>query len=254
MRWGDELAKARASEAREAESIRAESESDRQVDCDTVLAGGKKARPAEEQDLLPPALNPVLAGLLHNAILTPLPAPSLGPAQPAASNNTVPQSFNLADFEREEDPFDKLELKTINDKEELRSILQSQPHTSMSDLEPSEPNDTPVAQSKPAVFHKPNGLVGLLDLKQSGLGGPGGQVDTGRPCNIRSLTFPKLSDPGDSPTEPPFIIYPAAPQSRSLPNGTPHSLIRSTLHTSATLAAELPGHTHNGTPKQVLEP
>ncbi|XP_062867997.1 ubiquitin-associated protein 1 [Trichomycterus rosablanca] len=258
--WGDELAKARASEAWEAESILAESEKDRQAalqDSDAGLAGGKKARSAEEQDLLPPALNPVLAGLRHNAILTPLPAPSFGPAQPAASN-PAPQSLNLADFEREEDPFDKLELKTINDKEELRSILQSQPQSSMSvsasDPSTQEPNDTPHVQSKTAIFHKPNGLVGLLDLKQPGLGGmgsPTGQMDTGRPCNIRSLTFPKLSDPGDSPTDPPFNLYPAAPpQSRSLPNGTPPSLVRSTPHTSATLAVELPGHAHNGMPKQ----
>lgn len=261
VRWGDDLAKARAAEAREAESRQEETEKERQAalqDSDAGLAGGKKARPAEEQDLLPPALNPVLAGLWHNAILTPLPAPSFGPARPAASN-PAPQSLNLADFEREEDPFDKLELKTLDDKEELRSILQSQPQTSVSVSTPEGSGGkdiaTPPQQAKAGIFHKPNGLVGLLDLEQAGVGGVAasrGHTDAERPCNIRSLTFPKLSDPGDSPSDPPFTIYPAAPQ-RSLPNGTPLSLLRSTPHTSATLPVELPGHAPNGTPKQVLD-
>lgn len=261
VRWGDDMAKARAAEAREAESRRADSGKDRQAalqDGDAGLAGGKKARPAEEQDLLPPALNPVLAGLRHNAILTPLPAPSFGPAQPAASN-PAPQSLNLADFEREEDPFDKLELKTLDDKEELRSILQSQPQASGPALTPEstggEDGAAPPQQAKVGILHKPNGLVGLLDLEQAGVGGVAtsrGQIDAERPCNIRSLTFPKLSDPGDSPSDPPVTIFPAAPQ-RSLPNGTPQSLLRSTPHTSSTLPAELPGHAPNGTPKQVLD-
>lgn len=261
VRWGDDLAKARAAAAREAESRQVESEKDRQAalqDSDVGLAGGKKARPAEEQDLLPPALNPVLAGLRHNAILTPLPAPTFGPTQPAASN-PVPQSLNLADFEREEDPFDKLELKTLDDKEELRSILQSQPHVSgfVSTAESSGGEDcsAPPQQAKVGIFYKPNGLVGLLDLEQAGIGGMAtfrAQIDAERPCNIRSLTFPKLSDPGDSPSDPPFIIYPAAPQ-RSLPNGTPLSMLRSTPQTSSTLPVELPGHAPNGTAKQVLE-
>lgn len=260
MRWGDDLAKARAAEAREAESRQAETEKERQAalqDSDAGLAGGKKARPTEEADLLPPALNPVLAGLRHNAILTPLPAPSFGPMQPAASN-PAPQSLNLADFEREEDPFDKLELKTLDDKEELRSILQSQPQTSVPASTPEsaggEDSAAPPQQTKVGIFHKPNGLVGLLDLEQAGVGGVAtskGQIDAERPCNIRSLTFPKLSDPGDSPSDPPSTIYPAA-LPRSLANGTPLSLLRSTPHTSSTLSVELPGHAPNGTPKQVL--
>ncbi|TSK72106.1 Ubiquitin-associated protein 1 [Bagarius yarrelli] len=258
VRWGDNLAKARAAEARESESRRAESEKEKQAalqDSDAGLAGGKKARPAEEQDLLPPALNPVLAGLRHNAILTPLPAPSFGPAQPAASS-PAPQSLNLADFEREEDPFDKLELKTLDDKEELRSILQSQPQTSVSVSAPEstggEDSCATPQQAKAGIFHKPNGLVGLLDLEQAGVACVAtskGQIDADRPCNIRSLTFPKLSDPGDSPSDTPVIIYPAAPQ-RTLPNGTPLSLLRSTPQTSSTLPVELPGHAPNGPPKQ----
>ncbi|XP_036444081.1 ubiquitin-associated protein 1 [Colossoma macropomum] len=259
--WGEGLAKVRADEAQAAELRRVESEKDRQAasqDSDAGLAGGKKAHPTDEQDLLPPALNPVLAGLRHNAILTPLPAPSFGPAQPAP-NNPAPQSLNLADFEREEDPFDKLELKTLDDKEELRSILQSQPHSSISAPEPPPPeprpasqSNTPPLQAKSALFHKPNGLIGLLDLERPGGGGvvaTRGQIDAERPCNIRSLTFPKLSDPGDSPSEPPLNLYPAAPP-RSLPNGTPPSLLRSIPHTNSSMPGELSGHAPNGTPKQ----
>lgn len=256
VRWGEDLAKARANGAQTAESRQVESEKDRQTasqDADAGLAGGKKAHPTEEQELLPPALNPVLAGLRHNAILTPLPAPSFGPAQPA-SNNPAPQSLNLADFEREEDPFDKLELKTLDDKEELRSILQSQPQSSISAPEapvpepcPPSQNNTPPLQDKSVLFHKPNGLVGLLDLERSG-----GQIDAERPCNIRSLTFPKLSDPGDSPSEFPLNLYPAAPP-RSLPNGTPPMLLSSTTHTNSSIPGELSGHAQNGTPKQVLD-
>ncbi|XP_076851008.1 ubiquitin-associated protein 1 [Brachyhypopomus gauderio] len=259
VRWGEDLAKVRASETRAAEAQPVESEIDGQnssQDSDVGLAGVKKARSAEEQDLLPPALNPVLAGLRHNAILTPLPAPSFGPAQPVSNNPA--QNLNLADFEREEDPFDKLELKTLDDKEELRSILQSQPQSSLSPPEPPPPeplppsqSSTPPLQAKAPVFHKPNGLVGLLDLERpvaGVVGSPRGQIDAERPCNIRSLTFPKLSDPGDSPTDPPLGVYPAAV--RGLPNGTPPSLLRSTPHTGSTPPVELPGHAPNGTTKQ----
>lgn len=258
IEWGEELDKARAAEARAAEAARAESESERQVDpnsSDAGLVGGKKARPSEEQDLLPPALNPVLAGLRHNAILTPLPAPSFGPTRPVPSN-PAPQSLNLADFEREEDPFDKLELKTLDDKEELRSILQSQPQSSVSppqlsqtEPRPPSPSSTPPLQAKAGMFHKPNGLVGLLDLDRGGvLGTSVEQIDTDRPCNIRSLTFPKLSDPGDSPSDAP--LYQQIP-TRNLSNGTPPSLQRTVPHTNTTATQEHPGYTQNGTQKQV---
>uniref|UniRef100_A0A8C2IL91 Ubiquitin-associated protein 1 n=1 Tax=Cyprinus carpio TaxID=7962 RepID=A0A8C2IL91_CYPCA len=259
VQWGEELAKARAAEARAAEAARTDSENERQAaaqEADVGLVGGKKARPSDEQDVVPPAMNPVLAGLRHNAILMPLPAPSFGPTRPAPSN-PAPQSLNLADFEREEDPFDKLELKTLDDKEELRNILQSQPQSSVSppqlppeEHRPTSPSNTPPLQTKAGIFHKPNGLVGLLDLDRGGVvGTPHGQIDADRPCNIRSLTFPKLSDPGDSPLEPPFSVYPAA-QPRSLSNGTPPSLQRTALHTNTTLPQEQPVFPQNGTQKQ----
>lgn len=150
MCWGQDLAKARANKSQAAKSRQEESKKHIQ-DADAGLADGKEADPAEEQGFLPPALNPVLAGLWHNAILTPLPAPNVGLAQPAP-NIPTSQRLNLADFEREENPFDKLELKTLNDKEELRSILQSQSQSSVTAPEPPHPEPCPPSQNTPPTF------------------------------------------------------------------------------------------------------
>ncbi|XP_051537129.1 ubiquitin-associated protein 1 [Myxocyprinus asiaticus] len=260
VQWGEELAKARAAEARAAEAARTESENERHAaahDADVGLVGGKKARPSDEQELVPTALNPVLAGLWHSAILTPLPAPSFGPTQPAPSI-PAPQSLNLADFEREEDPFDKLELKTLDDKEELRNILQSQPQLSVSPSQlpqmephPPSPSSTSPIQAKAGIFLKPNGLVGLLDLDRGVVvGTTRGQIDADRPCNIRSLTFPKLSDPGDSPSGAPLGTYQANPP-WSMSNGTPPSLQRTAPHANTTLPQDQPAYAQNGTLKQL---
>ncbi|XP_035246701.1 ubiquitin-associated protein 1 [Anguilla anguilla] len=247
VRWGEELADARAAQERarlRAEAALAEQEAQETAAASQDSDGRPEGHTPDEQDLLPPALNPVLAGLRHNAILTPLPAPSLGPVRHPSPPPPPPQSLNLADFEREEDPFDKLELKTLDDREELRSILQVQsatppdpaPRSRSSTPPPApapapNPAPAPAPAPKPALFHKPNGLVALLDLDGHGGGGLG-QLENDRPCNIRSLTFPKLSDPGD----------PAPP--RSLPNGGPLS--------SAGVKNDV-GRSqdpHNGTPKE----
>ncbi|CAB1354162.1 unnamed protein product [Coregonus sp. 'balchen'] len=256
VRWGAELAEARAAEARAAEAARAELESREHSapaqDPDGGLAcGGKRPCPAEEQEALPPAMNPLMASLHHNAILTPLPAP----ARQTAPSIPTPQYLNLADFEREEDPFDKLELKTLDDREELRNILQSQPQPqqqpqSVSPPEAPQPRpasrgSTPPPQllatslpAKTGFAHKPNGLVALLDMDRAGDLSRGQTMDPDRPCNIRSLTFPKLSDPGDSYCPPPVP--------RSLPNGSPPAPQQKTeeppSHTQ---------HTKNGAPKQI---
>ncbi|XP_070815349.1 ubiquitin-associated protein 1 [Chaetodon trifascialis] len=265
VRWGVELAEARAAEAR-AEEAAAKQEAESR-ECltqaqDIDSGGGKKPQSAaEDQDLPPPALNPVLAGLSHNAILTPLPAPSLGPRKTQPS---IPQlhSLNLADFEREEDPFDKLELKTLDDKEELRNILQSQPQplppSSVSPPEvsqrgsasrgnsPSPPSTNTSLTAKPGFTHKPNGLVALLDMDRVGHPGRVGFDTDDRPCNIRSLTFPKLSDSGD----PEPVRYSPLPATnptprQNLPNGSPPTLPK----TQVIVAPEPPSHTKSGAPK-----
>uniref|UniRef100_A0A8C6Y8X4 Ubiquitin associated protein 1 n=1 Tax=Naja naja TaxID=35670 RepID=A0A8C6Y8X4_NAJNA len=108
--------------------------------------------------------------------------------------------FNPADFECEEDPFDKLELKTLDDKEELKNILQIHADTTgpiMAQLldgglpkvaPPSVLQDQEVLASleraaldlKP--LHKPNGLVTLPQL--------GGCEKMS--LSSKSLSFPKL--------------------------------------------------------------
>lgn len=267
MRWGVELAEARAAEARAEEAAakqEAESRESLSQTQDIESGGGKNLRSAaEDQDLLPPALNPVLAGLSHNAILTPLPAPSLGPRKTQPST-PQPHSLNLADFEREEDPFDKLELKTLDDKEELRNILQSQPQPlpppSVSPPEvsqsgsasrgssPSPPSTDTSLTAKPGFTHKPNGLVALLDMDRVGHPGRAGFDTDDRPCNIRSLTFPKLSDSGDpEPVKYSPLPAPIPAPRQSLPNGSPPTLPK----TQVIVAPEPPSHTKSGAPKLV---
>ncbi|XP_034022996.1 ubiquitin-associated protein 1 isoform X2 [Thalassophryne amazonica] len=264
--WGNELAEARAAEARAQEMAAAkpEAESTESFTKSHDVDGSSRNRTrtaAEDQDLPPPALNPVLAGLSHNAILTPLPAPSLGPRNTQPS---IPQqhSLNLADFEREEDPFDKLELKTIDDKEELRSILQSQPQLrpSVSPPEsselgsasrgnsPSPPSSHISFSVKPACAHKPNGLVALVDMERVGQPGRVGADTDDRPCNIRSLTFPKLLD--SSEPESVTVRYSAIPApiptlQNNRTNGSPP-----TIHKSHVIVAPEPAsRTKNGAPK-----
>lgn len=234
VRWGIELADARAAAARAEEAaVKQEAESRDSLSRDVDGGGVNNLRSGgDDQDLPPPALNPVLAGLSHNAILTPLPAPRLGPRK-CQDSTPQPQNLNLADFEREEDPFDKLELKTLDDKEELRNILQSQPQPPPSvsppqqgsvsrGNSPSPPSTNTSVSSKPGFAHKPNGLVALMDLDKVGHPRRAGFDTDDRPCNIRSLTFPKLSDSG----EPESVKYSPTPvpvpsPRRNLTNGSP---------------------------------
>ncbi|XP_059185421.1 ubiquitin-associated protein 1 isoform X2 [Centropristis striata] len=264
VRWGVELAEARAAEARAEEAAAKQVAENRECLAqaqDINGGGGKKPLSAEDQDLLPPALNPVLAGLSHNAILTPLPAPSLGPRKAQPSTPQL-HSLNLADFEREEDPFDKLELKTLDDKEELRNILQSQPQPqpppSVSPPEvtqigsgsrgssPSPPSTNTSLPAKPGFTHKPNGLVDLLDMERVGHPGRTGFETDDRPCNIRSLTFPKLSDSGDpEPVRYSHLPTPIPLTRQNLPNGSPTTIPKSQV----IVAPEPTSHTKSAAPK-----
>ncbi|XP_041836693.1 ubiquitin-associated protein 1 [Melanotaenia boesemani] len=259
-RWGIELAEVRAAQARAEEAAakqEAESKDSLAKAQDNDDGGGKKTLSvAEDQDPPPPALNPVLAGLSHNAILTPLPAPSFGPRKTQPSTPQT-HSLNLADFEREEDPFDKLELKTLDDKEELRCILQSQPQPppSVSSPEasqqgstsrgnsPSPPNTNTSFSTKPGFAHKPNGLVALLDMDRVGHPGRVGFDTDDRPCNIRSLSFPKLSDPEPVKYSP--FPAPIPGPRQNLPNGSPPTLPK----TQFIVAPETSSHNKSGTPK-----
>ncbi|KAL6111803.1 ubap1 [Pungitius sinensis] len=270
VRWGVQLAEAREAEARAEEAAAKQEAESRECSAqaqDMDAGGGKKLRSAaDDQDLLPPALNPVLAGLSHNAILTPLPAPSLGPRKIQPSTPQL-HSLNLADFEREEDPFDKLELKTLDDREELRNILQSQPQPqpqaeaqpqpqsppSVSRPEvpptgsgsrgnsPSPPSINTSLAPKSGFSHKPNGLISLLDMDRVGHPGRTGFDTDDRPCNIRSLTFPKLSDSVD----PEPVRYSPLPAPRQLTNGSPPA----TPKTQVIVGPEPTSHPKGSAPK-----
>ncbi|XP_077429947.1 ubiquitin-associated protein 1 [Vanacampus margaritifer] len=255
VRWGLELAEARAAEAR-VEEAAAKQEAENQESLaqseDINGGGGKKPSSAvEDHDHPPPAMNPILAGMSHDAILTPLPAPSFGPRKIQPSTPQL-HGLNLADFEREEDPFDKLELKTLDDKEELRNILQSQPQPvsvsppAGSQQGPASRGNTPSPPTntslpvKAGFAHKPNGLVALMDMDRVGQHVRSGMEVEDRPCNIRSLSFPKLSDSGDP--EPARF----SPR-RNLPNGSPPIKPKSQV----IVAPEHLGFSKGGGPKQV---
>ncbi|KAL4658980.1 ubiquitin-associated protein 1 isoform X1 [Arapaima gigas] len=246
VRWGEELIRARKAQQRaqlQAHTVGTDTTGSKQTAVQQNQNGGssktKSCHPSEDKDPPPPAVNPVLAGLMHNAILTPLPAPSFGPVR--SPSPPPSQSLNLADFEREEDPFDKLELKTLDDKEELRSILQLQlgaPPQLRAERCSTEPELV-----KPGGLSKPNGLVTLLEMDQPG-GCSLGQLETDRPCNIRSLTFPKLSEPGDSSESAKSSV--SSPQC-SVPNGVPPGLVQAVPQNES---CQLHGHMHNETLKQ----
>ncbi|ETE62599.1 Ubiquitin-associated protein 1, partial [Ophiophagus hannah] len=162
---------------------------------------------------LPLPINPILAGLHHNSILTPTPANSSALKQKVLSPPHTKADFNPADFECEEDPFDKLELKTLDDKEELKNILQIHVDTTgpiMAQLldgslpkvaPPSVLQDQEVLASleraaldlKP--LHKPNGLVTLPQLggcEKMSLSSKVSLSPVTTVSNIKSLSFPKL--------------------------------------------------------------
>ncbi|XP_026569690.1 ubiquitin-associated protein 1 [Pseudonaja textilis] len=156
---------------------------------------------------LPLPINPILAGLHHNSILTPTPANSSALKQKALSPSHTKADFNPADFECEEDPFDKLELKTLDDREELKNILQIHvdttgpivaqlldgglpkvaPPSVLQDQEVLASLERAALDLKP--LHKPNGLVTLPQLG-------GCEKVSLSPVttvsNIKSLSFPKL--------------------------------------------------------------
>ncbi|NWI14655.1 UBAP1 protein, partial [Crypturellus soui] len=168
---------------------------------------------------IPPPINPILAGLLHNNILTPTPADNSAVKQKILSPPHPKADFNPADFECEEDPFDKLELKTIDEKEELKNILEIHVGTTRPIvaqlLDSSLPEGGPesvledeevlVSIERTALdfkpLHKPNGFITLPQLgncEKMSLSSKVSLSPITSVSNIKSLSFPKLdSDESD---------------------------------------------------------
>lgn len=65
-----------------------------------------------------------LPSLEPNSMLKPVPSSS-GPLVSGKPDVTITSKLNLEDFEAESSPFDSIALKTLNDLEELESVLQN---------------------------------------------------------------------------------------------------------------------------------
>ncbi|XP_051499957.1 ubiquitin-associated protein 1-like isoform X1 [Apus apus] len=164
-------------------------------------------------EVMPPPINPILASLQHNSILTPTPADSSTVKQKVLSPPHPKADFNPADFECEDDPFDKLELKTIDDKEELKNILEI--HVGTTEPVVAQLLDNTLAKGgsesvlrdeqvlasiekatldfKP--LHKPNGFITLPQLgncEKMSLSSKASLSPITSVNNIKSLSFPKL--------------------------------------------------------------
>ncbi|XP_056661965.1 ubiquitin-associated protein 1 isoform X1 [Monodelphis domestica] len=164
---------------------------------------------------MPPPINPILASLQHNNILTPTRVSSSAIKQNVLSPPHTKADFNPADFECEEDPFDNMELKTIDEKEELRNILvgttgpivaqildnnlpKGGSGSVLQDQEVLASLERAALDFKP--LHKPNGFITLPQLgncEKMSLSSKVSLPPVTAVSNIKSLSFPKL-DSDDS--------------------------------------------------------
>ncbi|XP_040399256.1 ubiquitin-associated protein 1-like [Cygnus olor] len=209
-------------------------------------------------EAIPPPINPILAGLQHNNILTPTPADSSAVKQKVLSPPRPKADFNPADFESEEDPFDKLELKTIDDKEELKNILEIHVGTTgpvvaqlldsslpkggsesvLQDQEVLASIERATLDFKP--LHKPNGFITLPQLgncEKMSLSSKVSLSPITSVSNIKSLSFPKL-DSDESDQKSPKLMS-TFHSTTCLHNGTFLSSLQACAQTKA---SELNGH------------
>ncbi|NXG41294.1 UBAP1 protein, partial [Psilopogon haemacephalus] len=207
-----------------AEDIKKIEAAQREAECKAEEAlGNPKAAPGVSNKMgfsegpcpeaMPPPINPILTSLQHNNILTPMPANSSSLKQKVLSPPCPKADFNLADFECEEDPFDKLELKTINDKEELKNILEIHVGTTETVVAPLLDNTLPKGGSESVLqdekvlasieratldfkpLHKPNGFITLPQLgncEKMSLSSKVSVSPITSASNIKFLSFPKL--------------------------------------------------------------
>ncbi|XP_053557012.1 ubiquitin-associated protein 1 isoform X1 [Bombina bombina] len=214
IKWAEEIKQIKAAQ-KEAE-LKAEAAISHSDD------GASGCNEGNEGMDFPPPINPVHASLQHNNILTPTPANNSAIPSKVSSPPHINADFNPADFECEEDPFDKLELKTLDDKEELRNILGVQARSAVVNQDINKDNsseagkgqdpasavkeeDVPTAVDQVTLdfklLRKPNGFINLPQLENCELMPPSSNVSLSpftSVSNIKSLSFPKLdSDDGD---------------------------------------------------------
>ncbi|NXL15947.1 UBAP1 protein, partial [Setophaga kirtlandii] len=216
IEWAEDIKKIQAAQ-REAERKAEEALANSKVAPEDSTKMGFSEGPCPEA--MPPPINPILASLQHNNILTPTPANTSSVKQKVLSPPRPKADFNPADFECEEDPFDKLELKTIDDKEELKNILEIHVGTTGPIVAQLLDNTLPKGGSESVLqdeevlasiekatldfkpLHKPNGFITLPQLgncEKMSLSSKVSLSPITSVSNIKSLSFPKLdSDEGD---------------------------------------------------------
>uniref|UniRef100_A0A8V0YCN4 Ubiquitin-associated protein 1 n=1 Tax=Gallus gallus TaxID=9031 RepID=A0A8V0YCN4_CHICK len=216
IEWAEDIKKIQAAQ-KEAERKAEEAIANSKVAPEDNNRMGFSEGPCPEA--MPPPINPILASLQHNSILTPTPANSSAVKQKVLSPPHPKADFNPADFECEEDPFDKLELKTIDDKEELKNILEIHVGTTGPVVAQLLDNSLPKGRSESVLqdqevlasieraaldlkpLHKPNGFITLPQLgncEKMSLSSKVSLSPITSVSNIKSLSFPKLdSDESD---------------------------------------------------------
>ncbi|NXG10873.1 UBAP1 protein, partial [Sakesphorus luctuosus] len=213
--WAEDIKKIEAAQ-KEAEHKAEEALANSKAAPEDITKLGFSEGPCPEA-MPPPPINPILASLQHNNILTPTPANSNAVKQKVLSPPHPKADFNPADFECEEDPFDKLELKTINDKEELKNILEIHVSTTGPIVAQLLDNTLPKGESESVLqdekvltsieratldfkpLHKPNGFITLPQLENcEKMSSKVSLSPITSVSNIKSLSFPKLdSDESD---------------------------------------------------------
>ncbi|NXM71186.1 UBAP1 protein, partial [Serilophus lunatus] len=255
IEWAEDIKKIQAAQ-REAERKAEEALAASKAAPEDSTQMGFSEGPCPEA--MPPPINPILASLQHNNILTPTPANSSSVKQKVLSPPRPKADFNPADFECEEDPFDKLELKTIDDKEELKNILEIHVGTTGPIVAQLLDNTLPKGGSESVLqdeevlasieratldfkpLHKPNGFITLPQLgncEKMSLSSKVSLSPITSVSNIKSLSFPKLdSDENDQKSSKLTSTFRST---TCLRNGT---LLSSLQACAQSKASELNGH------------
>ncbi|XP_039945711.1 ubiquitin-associated protein 1 isoform X2 [Hirundo rustica] len=255
IEWAEDIKKIQAAQ-REAEHKAEEALANSKAVPEDNTKMGFSEGPCPEA--MPPPINPILASLQHNNILTPTPANTSSVKQKVLSPPRPKADFNPADFECEEDPFDNLELKTIDDKEELKNILEIHVGTTgpivaqlLDNTLPKGGSDS-VLQDEEVLasieratldfkpLHKPNGFITLPQLgncEKMSLSSKVSLSPITSVSNIKSLSFPKLDcDEGDQKSSKLTSTFHST---TCLRNGT---LLGSLQTCAQSKASELNGH------------
>ncbi|XP_054582782.1 ubiquitin-associated protein 1 isoform X4 [Eptesicus fuscus] len=254
IEWAEDIKKIQEAQ-REAE--RKAEEAEAQVNSTSGPEGDNKMSFSKTHSTatMPPPINPILATLQHNSILTPTRVSSSTMKQKVLSPPHTKADFNPADFECEEDPFDNLELKTIDEKEELRNILVGTTGPIMAQLLDSNlprggsgsvlQDEEVLASLERATLdfkplHKPNGFITLPQLgncEKMSLSSKVSLPPIPAVSNIKSLSFPKLDS--DDSNQKTAKLASTFHSTSCLRNGTFQNSPKPSTQSSA---SELSGH------------